>query len=175
LVAGEHVPDRFGQLAGQVDLGDLGSALAAEAFLGALIALAVDGVLAGVERRFEQPPAQVARAVFGDRAAAVGGARLDDAGAQAGVAAELGRGGEAFDVADLRRDRKRVDPPEPGRGDQQRDVAVIGTLALELDRQGGDLELEVVDELKTGVDVAPPRVGNLQPVESLAAGVSKQV
>ena len=64
MVAGEHVPDRFGQLAGQVDLGDLGSALAAEAFLGALIALAVDGVLAGVERRFEQPPAQVARAVF---------------------------------------------------------------------------------------------------------------
>ena len=48
LVAGEHVPDRFGELAGKVDLSDLGAALTAEAALGALITLAVDGVVAGV-------------------------------------------------------------------------------------------------------------------------------
>ena len=30
LVAGEHVPDRFGELAGDVDLGHLGAALAEE-------------------------------------------------------------------------------------------------------------------------------------------------
>jgi hypothetical protein len=39
LVVGEHVPDRFGELAGDVDLGDLGAALAAQPALVALIAL----------------------------------------------------------------------------------------------------------------------------------------
>jgi hypothetical protein len=33
LVVGEHVPDRLGQAAGEVDVGDLGAALAAEAAL----------------------------------------------------------------------------------------------------------------------------------------------
>jgi hypothetical protein len=42
LVAGEHVPDRFGESAGKVDLGDLGAALFADAGFGALIAVAVD-------------------------------------------------------------------------------------------------------------------------------------
>jgi hypothetical protein len=31
LVAGEHVPDRLGEAAGEVDLGDLGAALLADA------------------------------------------------------------------------------------------------------------------------------------------------
>ena len=75
--------------------------MAAQAALGVLVALLVERVLAGVQRGLEEAPAQVARAVLGDRAAAVGGTRLDDAWAQAGVAAELGRRGEAFDVADL--------------------------------------------------------------------------
>ena len=44
LVAGEHVPDRLGRLAGELDLGDLGAALAAEATLGALVALPVERV-----------------------------------------------------------------------------------------------------------------------------------
>ena len=39
LVAAEHVPDRLGELAGELDLGDLGAALAAQAALGALVAL----------------------------------------------------------------------------------------------------------------------------------------
>jgi hypothetical protein len=30
LLAAEHVPDRFGQSAGEVDLGDLGAALLAD-------------------------------------------------------------------------------------------------------------------------------------------------
>jgi hypothetical protein len=38
--------------------------------------------------------------------------------------------------------------PNPGHGDQQRDVAVVGAQALELDRQPGDLQLEVVDHQK---------------------------
>src|SRR5215218_5482814 len=110
--------------------------------------LAVDGVLAGVQGGLEEAPAQIARAVLGDRAATVAGPGLDDARAQPGVAAELGRRGEPLDVADLRSDRKRVDPAEPGRGDQQRDVAMIGALVLELDGQPGDLQLEVIDQLQ---------------------------
>src|SRR3954464_7818363 len=76
LVAGEHVPDRLGQLAREVDLGDLGSALAAEAARGALGAVLVGRVRAGVQRRLEQRPTQIARAVLADWAAAVGVARL---------------------------------------------------------------------------------------------------
>src|SRR5215211_868342 len=79
LVAGEHVPDRLGELAREVDLGDLGAALAAEALLHRLVALGVDGVAAGVQRGLEQRPAQVARALFGDRTAPVDGAGLIDA------------------------------------------------------------------------------------------------
>ena len=95
------MPDRLGQLAGEVDLGDFGAALATEALLGALIALGVDRVAASVQRGFEERPTQVARALFGDRAAPVGVAGLIDAWAEPGVAAELGRRGEALDVADL--------------------------------------------------------------------------
>src|SRR5690242_9069587 len=39
LVAGQHVPDRLGQLASELDLGDLGAALATQPALGALVAL----------------------------------------------------------------------------------------------------------------------------------------
>ena len=42
LVAGEHVPDGLGELAGDVDARDLLAALAAQALGGALVALAVD-------------------------------------------------------------------------------------------------------------------------------------
>src|SRR3954451_14295666 len=79
LVAGEHVPDGFGEPAAEVYLGDLRSALAAEPAFGALVALLVDRVLASVQRGLEQRPAQVTRTVLGDRAAAVGVARLVDA------------------------------------------------------------------------------------------------
>jgi hypothetical protein len=36
LVAGEHVPDRLGKAAGEVDLGDFGAALFAEPLFGVL-------------------------------------------------------------------------------------------------------------------------------------------
>src|SRR6266550_7314120 len=98
LVVGEHVPDRLGQSASEVDLGDLGAALAAQAALGVLVAVAVVGVFAGVQSGFEQRPAQVLGAVLADRAARVDGAGLPDPGAQAGVAAELGWRREAADV-----------------------------------------------------------------------------
>jgi hypothetical protein len=55
------------------DLGDLGAALAAQAALGVLVALGVERVLAGVHGGLEQAPAQIARSVLGDRAAAVAG------------------------------------------------------------------------------------------------------
>ena len=77
LVAGEHVPDRFGELSGDVDLGDLGAALAAEAALVALVALGVGRVAQGVHGGFEHRPAQVLRALLGQRAAAVADRRTD--------------------------------------------------------------------------------------------------
>jgi hypothetical protein len=69
LVAGEHVPDRLGESAGEVDLGDLGSPLSADACLRALVAVAVDGMGAGVGGGLDQRPAQVAGPVLGERAA----------------------------------------------------------------------------------------------------------
>ena len=132
------MPDRLGELAGQLDLGDLGSALATQPALGVLVALGVVGVLARVQRGLEQRPAQVLGAVLGDRAAAVAGPGLVDPRAKAGIAAQLGRRGEAADVADLGGDGVGVDLADARRGDQHRDVAVLGALALEPDGQLGD-------------------------------------
>ena len=56
LVAGQHVPDRLGQLASEFDLGDLRAALAAQAPLGALVALLVERVRGGVDRCFHHVP-----------------------------------------------------------------------------------------------------------------------
>jgi hypothetical protein len=44
LLAGKHVPDRVGEPAGEVDLGDFRAALLAEPALGVLVALGVGGV-----------------------------------------------------------------------------------------------------------------------------------
>src|SRR5436305_15335708 len=65
LVAGEHVPDRLGQLASELDLRDLRAALAAQAALGALVALLVERVRGGVDGCFHQSPAQISGAVLG--------------------------------------------------------------------------------------------------------------
>src|SRR5215207_9336308 len=59
LIASEHVPDRVGEPAGDVDLGDFGTALLAEPPLVPLVALGVGGVLERVHRRLDQRPAQV--------------------------------------------------------------------------------------------------------------------
>ena len=103
LVAGQHVPDRLAEPPGELDLGDLGAALAPQAALGALVALLVERVRGGGDRGFHQPPAQVSGAVLGQRAAAVDLTGLAHARAQAGVPGQLGRRGEAVDVADFRR------------------------------------------------------------------------
>jgi hypothetical protein len=63
-LASKHVPDRVGEPAGDVDLGDLRAALLAEPLLVSLVALGVGGVLERVHRRLEQRPAQIARAVL---------------------------------------------------------------------------------------------------------------
>jgi hypothetical protein len=52
---------------------------------------------------------------------------------------------------------------------------MIGALALELGAQAGDLQFEVVDQLEAGVDVAPPRVRDGEPVEQLAAAQAEQI
>src|SRR6266511_4270682 len=71
LVAGEHVPDRFGESTREVDLGDLCAALFADACLRLLVAVAIEGGGAGVGGGLDQGPAQVARVLFGERAAQV--------------------------------------------------------------------------------------------------------
>src|SRR6476469_1399374 len=71
LVAGQHVPDRLGEPAGELDLGDLRAALAAQAALGALVALLEQGMRGGGDRGLHRSPAQVSRTVFGERPAAV--------------------------------------------------------------------------------------------------------
>src|ERR1039457_1048591 len=59
LVVGEHVPDRLGELSGDVDLRDFGAALLAEAALVSLVALGVGGMTQRVHRRLEHCPTQV--------------------------------------------------------------------------------------------------------------------
>ena len=89
LVAGKHVPDRMGEPAGDVDLGDLRAALLAEPLLGALVALSVGGMAKRVHGRLEQRPAQVGRPVLAQRTAAVPVSGLVDPRAEPGVASDL--------------------------------------------------------------------------------------
>ena len=84
------MPDRHRQLAGDVDLGDLGAALAAEPALVSLVALCVGRVAERVHGRLEQRPAQVAGPLLGKRPPPVGLARLHHPGAKARIAGELG-------------------------------------------------------------------------------------
>jgi hypothetical protein len=61
------VPDRLGQAAREVDLGDLGAALLADPRFGLLIAVAVDRVGAGVGGGFDERPAEIARSLLAER------------------------------------------------------------------------------------------------------------
>jgi hypothetical protein len=65
--AGEHVPDRVSEPAGDVNLRDLGTALLAEPPLHPLVPIAIDAMAAGVDRRFQERPPQVARAELESR------------------------------------------------------------------------------------------------------------
>ncbi len=98
LLAGEHVPDRLGQPAGEVDLGDLGAALFADAGFHLLVAVLVGRVGAGVGGGLDERPAQIAGALFGERPTQVTLPGLVDARAEAAVAS-------------LRELRKRVMSP----------------------------------------------------------------
>jgi hypothetical protein len=71
LLAAEHVPDRLGESAGEVDLGDLGAALLADAGFRLLVAVVVGGVGAGVGGGLDERPAQILGPLFGERAAQV--------------------------------------------------------------------------------------------------------
>jgi hypothetical protein len=59
------VPDRLGQLASEIDPGDLRAALASEPRLHPLIALPIVGVAGGMRRRLDQRPAQILGSVTG--------------------------------------------------------------------------------------------------------------
>ena len=82
MLAGEHVPDGLGELAGDLDPGDLRAALLAQPTPGRLVVVAVAGVAGGVGGRLDQRPPQVFGAVLGQRAAMVAVAGLVDPWAQ---------------------------------------------------------------------------------------------
>jgi hypothetical protein len=63
--------------------------LLAEPLLGALVVVAVARMLGGVDGRLDQRPAQIWRAVLGQRAALVAAAGLVHPGTQPGIAAQL--------------------------------------------------------------------------------------
>src|SRR6266511_2481237 len=175
LVAGEHVPDRFGESAGEVDLGDLGPPLLADSGLCPLVALAVSGVRAGVDGGLDERPAQVLGPLFGERAAPIGLARLVDAWAETAVAGELARGGEAIDVAELGGDRVGEHPADAGDGEEQGDVAVVGAEPAQLALAAVDLAIELIDQTQARLHVAAPGLGQRQPGEQVAAADAEQV
>lgn len=101
FVLGEDVPDGFGELAGDVDPGDLRAALPAEALLGPLVTLPIVGVAGSVGGGLDERPAQVLGAVLGQRPTDVAVSRLTDQWAQPGVPGQLLGAREPSDVADL--------------------------------------------------------------------------
>ena len=64
FVLGEHVPDGLGELAGDVDAGDLRTPLATETFLVAFVALLVVAVASRMGGGLDECPAQVLRSVL---------------------------------------------------------------------------------------------------------------
>ena len=72
------MPDGLGQLAGDVDPGNLGATLATEAFLVPLVAIAVARIAGGVGGSFDERPAQVLSGRSWPRSAEVVVARLAD-------------------------------------------------------------------------------------------------
>src|SRR6476660_4735252 len=71
---GEHVPDGFGEGAGELDAGDLGATLSTQPGFGALVVVAVAVVTGSVNGGLDQRPAQVLRPVAGEAAAPVAAA-----------------------------------------------------------------------------------------------------
>jgi hypothetical protein len=96
-------------------------------------------------------------------------------GAEAAVAGELARRGEAVDVADLGGDRVGEHPTDPGHRQQERHVAVVGAEPAQLALALADLAVELVDQTQARVDGALPRFGQVEPREQLAAADTEEV
>ena len=122
-----------------------------------------------------QGPAEVARSLFGERAAQVALARLVDARAEAGVAGQLARCREAADVAELGGDRVGEHPADPGHGAEQWHVAMLGPEATQLALAVIDLAVELVDQAQTGLDRPLPRLRQAEPCEQQAAAETEEV
>jgi hypothetical protein len=114
LIVGEHVPDRFGELASDREGGELATALASVSATVALDDGLVERVAAGGVGCFDERPAEMVGAVLAQRAAAIAVAGLLDLRGQAGVADQLGGGAKAGDVTDLGGDREGEDPGDAG-------------------------------------------------------------
>jgi hypothetical protein len=133
FAAAEHVPDRLGQSAGEVDLSDLRAALLADPRL-RLVAVAVGGVGAGVRRCFDERQRWYRRpCLLSDRAGRVHltGRRAGRGRCSPRACAEWG----AADVANLGGDCVGEYPADPGHRQQQWHVAVVGA---EPAQGGGD-------------------------------------
>ena len=65
--------------------------------------------------------------------------------------------------------------PRPGSGDQQRDIAVIGALALELHGQRAICSSRSSISPRLTSMFCAPRVRDLQAIQQLAAGVTEQI
>src|SRR5665811_1930517 len=76
FVLREDMPDGLGQLAGDVDPGNLGATLATQAFLVPLVAVSIVRMAGGVGGCLHQGPAQVLRSVLCQRSAEVAVTRL---------------------------------------------------------------------------------------------------
>ena len=127
FVLREDVPDGLGELAGDVDAGDLRTSLPTKATLVALVALPIAGVPCGMGRRFDERPAEVLRPVLGERSSDITVARLIDPRAEPGVAGQLLGTRETVDVSDPRSDGVGEDVPDPRDRREQRDGGVVGT------------------------------------------------
>src|SRR5664280_565398 len=125
FVLREDMPDGLGQLAGDIDPGNLGATPATQAFLVPLVAVSIVRMAGGVGGCLHESPAQVLGPVLGQRSAEVMVSRLAHERAQAGVASELLRAREAANVADLARDRVGEKRSHAGDSQQQWDVGVV--------------------------------------------------
>jgi hypothetical protein len=103
-IEGEDVPDGFGELAGEIDPGDLRAALPAEAPLHPLVAVPTVGIPSRVGGGLDQRPAQVLRPVLRQWPTDIAVARLSNQRAQSGIPGELLTGSR---TGGCRRSRRR--------------------------------------------------------------------
>src|SRR5664280_1588631 len=171
----EHVPDSFGELASDVDPGDLRATLAAQAPLGPFVPLAIVGIPGSMGGGLDERPAQVLRTVLGERPADVTVARLPDEWAQPGVPGELLGAREAADLADLRGDRVGEDRTDPWERAEERDGGMVGAEPSEVRLAGVDLRTQHVDHPQACRRRARPGLGQGEPSEQFATPSPEQI